>query len=146
MLTGAELGKAIKKAIDLKIASGAARSKKEIAAHFGIEPPSIHDWIKRGTIKKDNLEKAWAYFSDVVGPEHWGLKAFPVGNPPLLTETAKGLEEHEWPFKTISRDEYFELEDWQREGIEKKVAEFIRSTSGNFAPEAPSIPKSSNGK
>lgn len=76
MLTGIELGQAIAKAIKLKIASGAARSKKEIAEHFGVQPPTIHDWINRGTIRKDNLDKAMVYFSDVVGPEHWDLKSF----------------------------------------------------------------------
>ena len=73
MLNGKELGKAIKEAIDLKIASGAVKSKAEIARHFGIKPPSIHDWIKRGVIAKDKLPELFAYFSDVVGPDHWGI-------------------------------------------------------------------------
>ncbi|WP_293005855.1 hypothetical protein [Nitrosomonas sp.] len=77
MLTGKELGVAIKEAIDLKIASGAVASKKEIADYFGMRPPSLHDWINKGTISKDKLPKLWAYFSDVVGPEHWGLSENP---------------------------------------------------------------------
>ena len=73
MLKGKELGDAIKRAIDLKIASGAVASKADIARHFGIKPPSIHDWIKKGAISKDKLPELWRYFSDVVGREHWGL-------------------------------------------------------------------------
>lgn len=73
MLKGKELGKAIEVAIQRKIDSGAAQSKAEIARHFGIQAPSIHDWIKKGSISKDKLQKLFQYFSDVVPPEHWGL-------------------------------------------------------------------------
>ena len=75
MLTGKVLGDAIKRAIDLKIDSGAARSKAEIARHFGVKPPSIHDWIRRGVIGKDKLPELFRYFSDVVGPDHWGIQS-----------------------------------------------------------------------
>lgn len=77
MLKSKALGDAIKEAINLKIASGAARTKKEIASHFGIQPPSLHDWIKNGTIGKEKLPELWRYFSDVVGPNHWGLSVYP---------------------------------------------------------------------
>lgn len=73
MLTGKELGIAISKAIDLKIDSGGARNKAEIAVYFGVKQPSMYDWIKKGSISKDKLPKLWIYFSDVVGPEHWGI-------------------------------------------------------------------------
>lgn len=82
MLKGKDLGNAIAEAIKLKIASGAAASKKEIADYFGIKPPSIYDWIKKGSISKDKLPTLWDYFSDVVGPEHWGLS-----KPPLISST-----------------------------------------------------------
>lgn len=72
MLKGKELGKAIAVAIELKIAAGAAASKKEIAEYFEIKPPSIHDWIKKGSISKDKLPKLWDYFSDVVRPRTLG--------------------------------------------------------------------------
>lgn len=75
MLKGKELGEAIKRAIELKIANGSVRSKTEIARHFGIKPPSIHDWMKKGSIGKEKLPELWRYFSDVVGPEHWGMRA-----------------------------------------------------------------------
>lgn len=48
MLTGKALGRAIESAIDLKIASGSVRSKTEIAAHFGVKPPSIHASLFHG--------------------------------------------------------------------------------------------------
>lgn len=76
MLTGEELGRAIDAAIKKK-----GITKKAVAAHFGIAPPSIQDWVKRGTIDKDKLPKLWALFADVVGPEHWGLERYPTGSP-----------------------------------------------------------------
>ncbi|WP_145505359.1 hypothetical protein [Yersinia alsatica] len=78
MLSGKELGQAIELAINKKISSGAIKTKAEVARHFKIKPPSIHDWIKKGSISKDKLPELWNYFSDVAGPEHWGLKELPV--------------------------------------------------------------------
>ena len=77
MLTGEKLGEAIAAAIQKKIDSGAAKSKAEIARRFGIKPSSINDWEKRGTIAKERLPDLWQYFSDVVEPEHWGLRSYP---------------------------------------------------------------------
>lgn len=68
MLTGSELGAAIDAA---RVKKG--MTKKALADHFGVRPPSIQDWIKRGTIDKQHLPGLWALFADVVGPEHWGL-------------------------------------------------------------------------
>lgn len=68
MLTGKELGDAIAEAIRLK-----GVSKASVARHFGVKPPSISDWIKRGTIDKARLDELFIYFSSVVGPEHWGI-------------------------------------------------------------------------
>ncbi|MDA5499960.1 hypothetical protein [Yersinia aleksiciae] len=78
MLSGKELGQAIELAINKKISSGAIKTKAEVARHFKIKPPSIHDWIKKGSISKDKLPELWNYFSDVAGPEHWGLKEIPA--------------------------------------------------------------------
>ena len=72
MLTGKPLGAAIKAAIKDKRVT-----QKEVARVFGVKPPSISDWINKGTISKDKLPKLWDYFADVVGPAHWGLAAFP---------------------------------------------------------------------
>ncbi|WP_280041214.1 S24 family peptidase [Pseudomonas sp. Hg5Tf] len=70
MLTGPELGAAIEAA---RIAKGV--SKKKIADDFQVKPPSIQGWVKYGRIDKSKLMDVIAYFSDVVGPEHWGLRA-----------------------------------------------------------------------
>lgn len=68
MLSGKQLGAAIEAARLLKNVPKAA-----MARHFKVSPPSIQDWVKRGTIDKSRLPELWDYFSDVVGPEHWGL-------------------------------------------------------------------------
>jgi transposase-like protein len=68
MLTGPELGKAVAEAIRLKGVSKAA-----VARHFGIKGPSVYDWIDHGRVGKQHLSGLVDYFSDVVGPEHWGL-------------------------------------------------------------------------
>lgn len=81
MLNGKELGVAIGKAIRLKVESGAVRSKAEIARHFGVKPPSLADWVNKGSISKDKLPEVWRFFSDVVGCSHWGLSEaeWPLG-------------------------------------------------------------------
>lgn len=88
MLKGKEFGQAIDAAITLKIESGGARSKAEIARHFKVQPPSLSDWVKKGSISKERLPDLWAYFADVVGPEHWGLTAeeWPAGLSTLAAE------------------------------------------------------------
>lgn len=68
MLTGEKLGEAIRFAIEKK-----GVSKKAIAERFGVKPPSVQDWIKRGTISKDKLFDLIDYFADVCGNDHWGL-------------------------------------------------------------------------
>lgn len=68
MLTGPELGRAIDGARKKK-----GMTKAALAQHFGVKPPSVQNWIKRGTIDKSRLPALWALFQDVVGPEHWGL-------------------------------------------------------------------------
>jgi hypothetical protein len=69
MLTGPELGAAIEAA---RIAMGV--SKKKLADDFNVKPPSVQGWVKNGRIDKSKLMDVIAYFADVVGPEHWGLK------------------------------------------------------------------------
>ncbi|UPF01779.1 hypothetical protein MXB02_14350 [Pseudomonas mosselii] len=78
MLTGEKLGAAIE----------SARLKKNItklklAEDFGVKPPSVQGWVKTGRIDKSKLMDLIAYFQDVVGPEHWGLKpGAAVGSAP----------------------------------------------------------------
>lgn len=78
MLTGKELGEALRIAIERKSALKESRGegrlfKKDVALHFEVKPPSITDWIDHGRIGKQHLNKLVAYFSDVVGPHHWGI-------------------------------------------------------------------------
>jgi hypothetical protein len=73
MLTGKKLGEAIELA---RIAKGV--TKKAMALHFGVKPPSIQDWVNRGTIDKEKLPALWAYFAADVGPRHWGLERYPI--------------------------------------------------------------------
>lgn len=120
MLNGTDLGAAIKAAIEKKIASGAAPSQAAIARHFNVRPPSIHDWIKKGSISKDKLPELWRYFSDVVGPEHWGLKAWPEMGPHSSTEPA--TQQRPWPFRTISEDQIHALADAQLNALEGAIA------------------------
>jgi transcriptional regulator with XRE-family HTH domain len=68
MLTGPDLGAAIEAA---RIAKGV--SKKQLADDFSVKPPSIQGWVKNGRIDKSKLMDVIAYFSDVVGPDHWGM-------------------------------------------------------------------------
>lgn len=74
MLNKKALGAAIAAAIKLKIERGYVVSQAEIAKHFGIKPPSLSGWKKTGAIDKEKLPELFRYFSDVVSPDHWGLK------------------------------------------------------------------------
>lgn len=75
MLKGKDFGSAIGEAVQRKLDAGFAKSKAEIARHFGMQPPSLSDWVKKGSVAKDKLPELWRYFSDVAGPDHWGLSA-----------------------------------------------------------------------
>lgn len=68
MLTGKQLGAALREAISLKQVSIA-----EVAREFGVKGPSVYDWLKYGRIGKPHLEHLVTYFADVVPPSHWGL-------------------------------------------------------------------------
>lgn len=81
MLTGKDLGAAIEAARLLKKVT-----KKAMAEHFKVSPPSIQDWVNRGTIDKSRLPELWNYFGDVVGASHWGLKRF--GHTPTNYDAA----------------------------------------------------------
>ena len=70
MLTGPDLGAALKRAIELKLVSQSA-----VAREFGIKQPSVSEWIRYGRIGKRHIPHLVAYFAGVVRPEHWGLPA-----------------------------------------------------------------------
>ncbi|WP_295378429.1 XRE family transcriptional regulator [uncultured Pseudacidovorax sp.] len=86
MLTGKELGAAIRAAIERK-----GVTQREVADFFGVKPPSVSDWINKGTIGKDKLVKLWQYF-DEVGPEHWGMSSFPTPPKALDSDFLPGFE------------------------------------------------------
>lgn len=96
MLNGKDLGRAIEQAINKKLSSGSVKSKTEIARHFNVKLPSIYDWIKKGSISKDKLPELWSYFSDVVGPEHWGLKELHTTLQKVESKYVHDNDEHQF--------------------------------------------------
>jgi transcriptional regulator with XRE-family HTH domain len=72
LVTGPAFGTAIRVALGHK-----GMTQKELARHFGVTPQSVQDWLKRGVVGKDKLFALLDLFRDVVGPEHWGLEAYP---------------------------------------------------------------------
>lgn len=87
MLKGKDLGAAIDAA---RIAKGV--SKVDLAKEFGVSPPSVHGWITRGSIDKDNLFALMRYFVGTVGSDHWGMPAI-EGVDPRLTVLITQLSE-----------------------------------------------------
>ncbi len=75
MLTGTDLGTAIDAA---RLAKN--MTKKDLADHFKVSAPSVQGWIRTGRIEKARLIEVIDFFSDVVGPEHWGLSKRSAGN------------------------------------------------------------------
>lgn len=71
MLSGPALGAAIKEAMTLK-----GVTQQDVATEFDVLQPSVSYWVRTGRIKKDKLDHLMRYFSNVVGPDHWGLTAF----------------------------------------------------------------------
>jgi len=100
MLTGEPLGRALAQAIEKKKVS-----KAEVARQFDVKPPSVQDWIRYGRINKKHLDKLFAYFSDVVGPEHWGVQR----TYPQKTDSANHVREeqetYDQPIKAVSAEE-----------------------------------------
>ncbi|SPC17363.1 putative phage repressor [Cupriavidus oxalaticus] len=84
MLTGEKLGAAIEQARQEK-----GVSKKALADAMGVKPASVQDWVKYGRIAKERINDLVAYFSDVVGPEHWGLDFAPTVNPKFGADQKK---------------------------------------------------------
>jgi transcriptional regulator with XRE-family HTH domain len=68
MHTGPSLGAALRAAIKLK-----GVTQAEVAEAFNVRQPSVAEWIRHGRIAKKHLPRLVDYFSDRVGPEHWGL-------------------------------------------------------------------------
>ncbi|NYT38899.1 hypothetical protein ERD78_18720 [Allopusillimonas soli] len=133
MLKGKDFGKAIEQAIRLKIESGGARSQAEIARHFGVKPPSVSDWIKKGAIAKERLPELWRYFADVVGADHWGMsdEEWPYGlkqhgdskrqkhsHVPTKSET--------WPLFKVTIERLQALTPQQRKRADAAIDDLLR--------------------
>lgn len=91
MLTGKDLGEAIKSAL-----GKATMTQADVAREFKVKPPSVSGWITTGRISKPNFEKLRQLLSDFVGPEHWGL---------ARERADRADEERGTEYKTLSDDE-----------------------------------------
>lgn len=81
MLEKEQLGAAISRAMILK-----GVTHTDLAKRFAVRVPSVYGWTSKGTIAKSKLPDLFAYFADVVGPEHWGIKT----GSPLVVGAAHG--------------------------------------------------------
>jgi hypothetical protein len=159
MLTGKALGDALREAISLKGVTQAA-----VAKHFRVQPPSVQDWLNRGVIAKEKLPELWRYFSDVAGPEHWGLPSaqavgwgvgptlYPVDaskvRPIYVVGMASGgrMPERLWADGDQpigSTDEYAEMATADHEAFLCEVtgqSMYPKYESGNFALVEPNTP------
>lgn len=68
MLTKKELGQALVAAMKKK-----GVTQADVARHFDVKPPSVHDWMEHGRISKSRIPEIVEFFSDVVPPEYWGF-------------------------------------------------------------------------
>lgn len=74
MLSGPALGAAIAAAFKEKKKRDPSLTQAVMAKHFHLSrQASISEWIKTGRVDKKHLQALFDYFSDVVGPEHWGM-------------------------------------------------------------------------
>jgi hypothetical protein len=128
MLQGKALGAALKGAIDKKKVS-----QLKVAQTFGVQQPSVSEWIRYGRIAKKHLNKLVEYFSDVVGPEHWGLPASGAGSGDTPVDLAKPSTQAAWPFERIKPETWESLPDRHKGAIEQVILEAI-SDLQNSAP------------
>lgn len=73
MLDGEKLVAALAAAMALKKDKDPRFGPSELGRLLGIKQPSASELLKTGRLKKDRYLKLVEAFSDVVGPEHWGL-------------------------------------------------------------------------
>lgn len=86
MKSGPDLGQAIKDAMALK-----RLTQAQMGTEFGVNQGSVSEWCRFGRVDKKHIIHLVAFFSDVVGPDHWGL-------PESFSREADGD-----PFLTFSR-------------------------------------------
>lgn len=75
MLQGKELADALGLAIEAKrLLPGFERlGPTQLAREFGVAQGSMSEALKTGRLAKKHIPKLLEFFSDVVGPDHWGL-------------------------------------------------------------------------
>lgn len=143
MLSGAELGAAIREAMRLKGVTQAV-----VAREFGVTQPSVSDWLKYGRIDKAHISHLVAYFSDVVGADFWGLSADNSG------PTGQGVSREsapEWPFERITPQQWAQLTARQQGAIEDAAVQKLRELSAPIEapvfsrPAAPSRKRTGTG-
>lgn len=117
MLNGKELGAAIASAIQLKIDAGYVSSKASVARELGVEPNVVYGWIRTGSISKERLPKLWEYFSDVVGPEHWGIPPTGVN---FFQNTRRNAAS--WPFELTKLEDVLSLTPQQLQQVDHILA------------------------
>lgn len=139
VLHGKALGKAIDQAIRLKIDAGKTKSRSEVARDFGVSPQAIRGWVNTGSIAKEKLPQLWKYFSDVVGPSHWGLSEadalFIQSNigqnaQPIVAGSSNG-----WPFSLTKHEDVVKLTPHQLHQLDLMIAAYLLGVQSN-APKS----------
>lgn len=114
MFSGAELAAALKSAMAAKRVT-----QDEVAREFGIRQPSVAEWCKFGRIAKKHIPHLVEYFSDQVGPTHWGLPES-WGGVPVEAKPAEP-----WPFERLGPAEWRALDDRARRAAEEAAIQVI---------------------
>lgn len=140
MLHGKQLGLAIDQAIQLKIDSGKVKSKAEVARAFQVTAQAIQGWIKTGSIAKEKIPLLWQYFSDVVGPEHWGLSSSDTTfiQSAIQQSPLADHESNDWPFSVTKYEDVVGLSPTQLQQLDLMIAAYLLGvqSNNNKSPEA----------
>ncbi|TFL14027.1 hypothetical protein CSC67_07600 [Pusillimonas caeni] len=132
VLYGKDLALAIERAIEIKIDKGKIKSRTDVAHEFGVSPQAIRGWVRTGSIGKERLPKLWEYFSDVVGPEHWGF------SPEVITFLAKtlpsevsSLSSNSWPFRITRFEDVLRLNQEQINQLDLIMSAYLLGVQSN---------------
>lgn len=133
MLYGKQLGLAIEQAIKLKIDSGKIKSKAEVARAFQVSAQAIQGWIKTGAIAKEKIPLLWQYFSDVVGPEHWGLSSSDTTFIQSAIHQSESISSPsgKWPFSVTKYDDVIGLSPTQLQQLDLMIAAYLLGVQSN---------------
>lgn len=135
MLTGQELGNAIRAAIKKK-----GVTQREVARVFNVKPPSVQDWMKRGTVSKDKLLELWVYFQDVAGPEHWGMSAFPSWETTRNESVTEPPPSLPWPLRSVTPQQIASLSAEEINLVETFIFGLLRLPPANTKNHEESTP------